>query len=78
MHRGEADPGDIALLESIVKQIAGHTICALGDAIAMPVRSFLAKFPEEFKNSIKDSLDGKLPEPSRLNANFSKQFTPGH
>ena len=71
MHAGEALPGDIELLESIVKQIAGHTICFLGDSIAMPVRSFLAKFPEEFKACINDSLSGATPKPSALNADFS-------
>lgn len=70
MQAGDAVATDVELLESIVKQIAGHTICALGDAIAMPVRSFLAKFPEEFKTRIKESLDGKLPAPSKLNAEF--------
>jgi NADH-quinone oxidoreductase subunit F len=70
MHTGDAAPGDLALLESVVKQIAGHTICALGDALAMPVRSFMAKFPDEFKQRIADSLEGKKPEPSRLNADF--------
>jgi NADH-quinone oxidoreductase subunit F len=73
MHQGQAVASDVELLESIVKQIAGHTICALGDAIAMPVRSFLAKFPEEFKNCIKDSLDGKPPRSSQLNAQLSSQ-----
>jgi NADH-quinone oxidoreductase subunit F len=70
MHRGDSVPGDVELVESIVKQIAGHTICALGDAIAMPVRSFLAKFPEEFKARINETLDGKKPGASRLNAEF--------
>jgi NADH-quinone oxidoreductase subunit F len=68
MFRGEANPRDVELLESIVKQIAGHTICALGDAIAMPVRSFLAKFPEEFKASIADGQAGRGPKVSALNA----------
>lgn len=70
MHSGQAAPGDMELLESIVKQIAGHTICALGDAIAMPVRSFLSQYPEEFKTSISNSLAGMPPKPSTLNADF--------
>jgi NADH-quinone oxidoreductase subunit F len=71
MHAGEGLPGDLELLESIVKQIAGHTICFLGDSIAMPVRSFLAKFPEEFKARIDEALSGATPKPSTLNADFS-------
>lgn len=41
-------PKDINLINTVVNQIAGHTICFLGDSIAMPVKSFMAKFPEEF------------------------------
>lgn len=70
MAKGEGMPGDLELVESIVKQIAGHTICFLGDSIAMPVRSFTSKFPEEFKARIVATLDGKAPPPSQLNADF--------
>jgi NADH-quinone oxidoreductase subunit F len=71
IHAGDGSPGDLELIESIVKQIAGHTICFLGDSIAMPVKSFLAKFPEEFKARINESLSGAKPKPSALNAEFS-------
>ena len=36
-------------LERIATQIEGHCICALGDAAAMPVRSFLKNFWSEFE-----------------------------
>lgn len=39
---------DLSLLDSIAENIQGKTICALGDAAAMPVRSFLKHFKEEF------------------------------
>lgn len=51
---GQGRPQDLELLESISRQIAGHTVCALGDALALPARAFLRKFPEEFKARIKD------------------------
>ncbi len=70
MLEGQAAPGDLELLESIAKQVAGHTICALGDALATPVRSFLKKFPEEFKACIEDSLAGRPARPSSLHAEF--------
>jgi NADH-quinone oxidoreductase subunit F len=73
IHAGEGTPGDLELIESIVKQIAGHTICFLGDSIAMPVKSFLAKFPEEFKARIQESMSGATPKPSTLNAHFPSQ-----
>ena len=44
--KGRAD--DLELLGSIAHGIAGNTICALGDAAAMPVQSFLKKFKDEF------------------------------
>ena len=40
---------DLDQLDRIASQIEGHCICALGDAAAMPVRSFLKNFWEEFE-----------------------------
>ena len=37
------------LLNSIADNIQGRTICALGDAAAMPVRAFVKQFREEFE-----------------------------
>ncbi len=51
LHRiehGEASAADVDRLEQIANSIAGNTICALGDAAAMPVQSFLKKFKPEF------------------------------
>jgi NADH-quinone oxidoreductase subunit F len=45
---GEGRPEDLELLDSVASKIEGHTICALGDAAAMPVRSFLKHFRHEF------------------------------
>ncbi|MBU0541517.1 MAG: NADH-quinone oxidoreductase subunit F, partial [Gammaproteobacteria bacterium] len=39
-------------LNSIADNIQGRTICALGDAAAMPVRAFLKHFHEEFEHHI--------------------------
>jgi len=51
LHRiehGEGRPEDLAQLDDVASRIEGHTICALGDAAAMPVRSFLRHFRDEF------------------------------
>jgi NADH-quinone oxidoreductase subunit F len=40
------------LLNSVAGRIGGHTICALGDAAAMPVQSFLKHFGREFEYHI--------------------------
>lgn len=51
LHRIEHGEGcleDLALLDSIAGKIMGHTICALGDAAAMPVQSFIKQFRDDF------------------------------
>jgi NADH-quinone oxidoreductase subunit F len=51
LHKLEAGHGsaeDVAKLEQVANSIAGNTICALGDAAAMPVQSFIKKFKPEF------------------------------
>ncbi len=40
---------DLARLDDVASKIEGRTICALGDAAAMPVRSFLKHFRPEFE-----------------------------
>ncbi len=44
---------DLDLLLDMCDNIQGNTICALGDSIAIPVRSYLQVFPEEFEDHIK-------------------------
>jgi len=51
LHRiehGEGRIEDLGLLDSIAGKIMGRTICALGDAAAMPVQSFIKHFRDEF------------------------------
>ncbi len=49
MLAGEGRQEDIDLLVRAAGGIEGHTICALGDAAAMPVKSFIKHFREEFE-----------------------------
>jgi NADH-quinone oxidoreductase subunit F len=46
---GKGRPEDIELLEEVSHKIEGRTICALGDAAAMPVWSFIKHFRHEFE-----------------------------
>lgn len=57
---GKGQPEDIAKLEDVAGKIAGRTICALGDAAAMPVQSFVKHYRHEFEYYIehKRSLVG--------------------
>ena len=41
--------GDLDLLNSLADNIQGRTICALGDAAAMPVRAMIKHFRPEFE-----------------------------
>ncbi len=52
IENGEGRPEDLEQLDRVASQIEGNTICALGDAAAMPVRSFLKHFREEFEYHI--------------------------
>jgi len=45
---GKGRPEDLALLDDVASKIAGRTICALGDAAALPVMGFLRHFRDEF------------------------------
>ena len=45
---GKGRPEDMDLLDSVASRIEGRTICALGDAAAMPVRSFVKHYRHEF------------------------------
>ena len=49
---GSGKPEDLELLEDVAAKIAGRTICALGDAAAMPVASFIEHFRDEFQYHI--------------------------
>jgi NADH-quinone oxidoreductase subunit F len=48
IYHGKGRPEDIDLLNSVADNIQGRTICALGDAAAMPVRAMLKHFKPEF------------------------------
>ena len=49
---GQGRMEDIALLNSVADNIQGRTICALGDAAAMPVRAMIKHFKHEFVHLI--------------------------
>lgn len=53
IYRGEGKPADMNLLDNVAENIMGRTICALGDAAAMPVRAMIKHFRHEFERMIK-------------------------
>jgi NADH-quinone oxidoreductase subunit F len=52
--RGEGVPSDLETLHHIVSNMGGTSICALCEGAAMPMRSFLSKFSEEFEYFVKN------------------------
>jgi NADH-quinone oxidoreductase subunit F len=52
IENGQGRMEDLALLDNVADNIAGRTICALGDAAALPVKSFLKHFRHEFEHHV--------------------------
>jgi NADH-quinone oxidoreductase subunit F len=52
IEHGKGLPEDLDKLDSVASKIEGHTICALGEAAAWPVRSFVKQFRDEFQYHI--------------------------
>ncbi len=49
---GLATPMDLDIMASVQEQIIGNCLCVLGDAMAMPIGSMVAKFRDEFEAHI--------------------------
>jgi NADH-quinone oxidoreductase subunit F len=54
IEHGQGRGGDIDKLDQLAGNIGGQTICALGDAAAMPVQSFVKKFRDEFIRHVEE------------------------
>jgi NADH-quinone oxidoreductase subunit F len=51
---GEATPMDLDIMASVQEHIIGNCLCVLGDAMAMPIGSMIAKFKDEFEAHIEE------------------------
>jgi len=47
--RGEATPMDLEIIANVQDHIIGNCLCVLGDAMAMPIASIVAKFKDELE-----------------------------
>jgi NADH-quinone oxidoreductase subunit F len=54
MIAGEGRMEDIQMLVDVANRIEGHTICALGDAAAWPVQSFVKHYRHEFEYMVQN------------------------
>jgi NADH-quinone oxidoreductase subunit F len=52
---GEATPMDLDIMASVQDHIIGNCLCVLGDAMAMPIGSMIAKFRSEFEAHIEEA-----------------------
>ncbi|MGF1509211.1 MAG: NADH-quinone oxidoreductase subunit NuoF [Myxococcota bacterium] len=53
IEEGRGSTRDLELIESVASKIEGHTICAFGEALAWPARSYLRKFFAEFEEHVR-------------------------
>jgi NADH-quinone oxidoreductase subunit F len=70
---GEATPMDLEIMASVQEHIIGNCLCVLGDAMAMPIGSMIAKFRDEFEAHIESArlargLNGAAASDSALAA----------
>jgi NADH-quinone oxidoreductase subunit F len=70
LETGEATPMDLDIIASVQEQIMGNCLCVLGDAMAMPLGSMVARFRGEFEQYIEEARFraglGAPPVPSEV------------
>ena len=66
--KGEAETSEIDTLLDVASQVEGHTICALGDAAAWPVQSFLKHYIHEFEYMIRNNGRSIVDDPTEAAA----------
>ncbi len=60
LRTGEAEIGEIDMLQQVTKQVEGHSICALGDAAAWPIQGLIKNFRTELERRIVERGDQNL------------------
>ena len=58
LETGDADIDEIDMLQTVTKQVEGHTICALGDAAAWPIQGLIRHFRPELERRIAERGEG--------------------
>jgi NADH-quinone oxidoreductase subunit F len=58
---GQGKPEDVQLIDSIAKNMAGTTLCALGDFAANPIIYTIKNFPDDFKKHVEKAEEEKKP-----------------
>lgn len=56
---GEGKPEDIQLIDNVAKNMAGITLCALGDFAANPIIHTIKHFPDDFNQHVAKKVETK-------------------
>jgi NADH-quinone oxidoreductase subunit F len=75
IENGEGRPEDLDQLNRVTENIMGRTICALGDAASLPVRSFIKHFQSEFEYHIENKRCLVDPAVQRAGSGFFRMET---
>ena len=65
---GNGEEADLEKLVDVANKIEGHTICALGDAAAWPVQSFLNHYFHEFEYMVRNNGRSIVDDPTKAAA----------
>lgn len=65
---GRGEDADLQKLVDVANKIEGHTICALGDAAAWPVQSFLKHYFHEFEYMVRNNGRSIVDDPTEAAA----------
>jgi NADH-quinone oxidoreductase subunit F len=68
---GEATPMDLEIIASVCTGIIGNCLCVLGDAMAMPIGSIIAKFRPELEETIESA---RVRREEELSGRISSEF----
>jgi NADH-quinone oxidoreductase subunit F len=74
IEHGRGRPEDLDLLDNVADNIKGRTICALGDAAAMPVQAMLKHFRSEFEYHVSHKRCLVGAPPARSDAAVTVEF----
>ena len=61
---GEGKPEDVQLIDNVAKNMAGTTLCALGDFAANPIIHTISNFPDDFNAHVQPKPEEKQPAAS--------------
>jgi NADH-quinone oxidoreductase subunit F len=77
IEHGEGRPDDLDLLLNLGGNIAGRTICALGDAAVMPIQGMLKHFRSEFEYHIEHKKCLVPPDVQKAGSTFHTRMMAG-